>query len=313
MPIPHQEMRRIIKRRIQGLNHAERIRVLQEALEQLPGYYQGPYGELRKWVRGLIAESETRRASTHHDSFFVSRQGDAQVVLAGAPNAGKSSLLNTLTGRHATVGDYAFTTLTPLAGMVAVNGASIQLVDLPGLIAAAHEGRGGGRAVLAAVKMADAVLLVAALTHEGVADAETARAELAAADIMLPLGLVATKRDLPGAEAALLRLTAAYPGDTPVVSSVAAGEGLEEVRQLIWRVSGLLRVYLKPPGRRAAVEPTILRPGATVATLVNHVNRAWLPLLRRALVTGPSAAFSRQTVGPDHRLADGDVVELQLS
>ena len=85
MPIPHQEMRRIIKRRIRGLEPRDRARVLRAALAELPGYYSGPYGELRRWIEAEIAEATTRRGAQHHDAYFIARQGVAQVALVGPP------------------------------------------------------------------------------------------------------------------------------------------------------------------------------------------------------------------------------------
>lgn len=134
MPIPHQEMRRIVKRRITGLEGAERVRVLKACLAELPGYYQGPHGELRKWIQSLIDQAQVRRSVRHQEAYFIPREGVAQVVLVSPPNAGKSSLLKALTGRAVAVGDYPFTTLRPAAGMVKLQGAPVQLVDLPGLL-----------------------------------------------------------------------------------------------------------------------------------------------------------------------------------
>jgi small GTP-binding protein len=311
MPIPHHEMRRIIKRRIQGLTPAERIPILESLLEELPGYYQGPYGELRKWVHALIAEAETRRRVTHHAGFAVARDGDAQVVLAGVPNAGKSSLLRALTGRPVAVGDYAFTTLRPAAGMVAVNGAAVQLVDLPGLLAGAHDGRGQGRAVLGAMRAADAIVLVVALTTEGVEDAHTVRAELQSAGLSQPLGLVATKGDLPEAEPVWRALRADAGIPLTAACSVHDGTGLNAVRTLLWTLTGLLRVYVKRPGRRSSGDLLVVKTGTTVAALAARVAPGGRPAAwRQARVTGPSATFARQPVGPEHLVQDGDVVEL---
>jgi small GTP-binding protein len=313
MPIPHQEMRRIIRRRITGLEGTERIRVLNECLALFPGYYQGPYGELRVWVQELIEESRLRKAVRHQDQFFVPKEGAAQVVLVGPPNAGKSSLLRTLTGRPVAVGDYPFTTLRPVAGMVKFGGAVVQLVDLPGLLDGAVDGKGGGRALLGCIRMADAALFVAPLTPEGAADFSQVFAEVTAeAGIDVPFGLVGNKADLPGADAVWASVRAALPEAPAARCSAAAGEGLDAVREVIWQLCGLKRVYCKPKGKPVSPEPVVLAPEATVADFVLALNRAWAGRVQQARVTGASARFAGQVVGLQHILADNDVVELTI-
>jgi len=102
-------MRRIVKRRIEGTEGTERIRILRGLLNEFPGYTNGPYGELRKWVQGLIDESAVRRSVKHQEEFHVPKEGCAQVVLVGAPNSGKSTLLRELTHRPVAVGNYRVT------------------------------------------------------------------------------------------------------------------------------------------------------------------------------------------------------------
>jgi small GTP-binding protein len=313
MPIPHQEMRRIIKRRITGLEGTARINVLKACLDEFPGYYQGPYGELRKWVLGLIAEAQVRKAVKHQDPFFIAKEGAAQVVLVGPPNAGKSSLLKALTGRQVAVGDYPFTTLRPVAGMVSVGGAVVQLVDLPGLIDGAVDGKGGGRQLLGAVRMADAVLFVAPLTEAGIQEFWQVHHEvMEEAGIGLPWALVGTKLDLAGAHDRWDRLVADLGDVRRACCSTAAGAGLAEVRQLIWDLCGLMRVFCKPRGKQVSPNAVVLPPAASVRELVESLNRAWVARFQKARVTGPSARFPGQPVGLDHTLADGDVVELIL-
>lgn len=313
MPIPHQEMKRIIKRRIIGLEGTERIKVLKELLAEFPGYYSGPYGDLRKWVQELIDEAQRRKGVKHQDQFFVPKEGAAQVVLVGPPNAGKSSLLKALTGRQVAVGDYPFTTLRPVAGMVKVGGAVVQLVDLPGLLDGAVDGKGGGKALLGCIRQADAALFVAPLTPEGVQEFRAVLAEVTAeAGIDVPFGLVGTKADLPDAELWWAELAASLPDVPAVRCSVTAGEGLAEVRGLVWSLCGLKRVYCRPRGKSVEPEPVVMGPAGTVEEFVTTLNRAWMGHVAGARVTGPSVRFGGQSVGMGHVLADGDVVELVL-
>lgn len=70
---------------------------------------------------------------------------------AGFPSVGKSSLLTELTGTNSEAAAYEFTTLTCIPGVIHYNDAKIQLLDLPGIIEGAAEGKGRGRQVGACV------------------------------------------------------------------------------------------------------------------------------------------------------------------
>lgn len=81
------------------------------------------------------------------DGFDVTKSGDARIGLIGFPSVGKSTLLTKLTGTFSEVAAYEFTTLTCVPGVINYSGAKIQLLDLPGIIEGAKDGKGRGRQV----------------------------------------------------------------------------------------------------------------------------------------------------------------------
>lgn len=92
--------------------------------------------------------------------FDVAKSGDGRVALIGFPSVGKSSLLNAVTDTNSECAAYEFTTLTCIPGNVYVNGTKIQMLDLPGIIEGAAQGKGRGREVIAVARSADLVMMV---------------------------------------------------------------------------------------------------------------------------------------------------------
>jgi small GTP-binding protein len=92
--------------------------------------------------------------------FDVARTGVASVGFIGFPSVGKSTLMSRLTGQHSEVAAYEFTTLTTVPGQVMYNGAKIQMLDLPGIIEGAKDGKGRGRQVIAVAKTCHLIFIV---------------------------------------------------------------------------------------------------------------------------------------------------------
>ncbi len=262
-------------------------------------------------------------------------EGAAQVALLGPPNAGKSSLHVKLTGSRADVGPYPFTTHEPMPGMLPYQDVYFQLVDLPPISEDYMEGW-----FVNALQPADAALLVADISAPECIDqleavlarldekrisliegwpglnGDTSPApddELAPFRIWLPTLLVVNKIDLaPGPEeVAVLQelLDANYPA---VATSTVSGQGLEDVGEFLFRGLEIVRVYTKTPGRPPEMDrPFTVRRGATVMDVARLVHKDIAGSLKYARAWG-SGVFDGQQIGPEHCLADADVIELHM-
>jgi len=124
-------------------------------------------GKLKAKIARLREEVEIRKsAGVKGKGFAIKKSGDATIALIGFPSVGKSTLLNQLTRAKSEIGDYEFTTLDAIPGMMKYKGANIQILDLPGLIIGASEGKGRGREILSAIRNVDLILFMIDAQHE---------------------------------------------------------------------------------------------------------------------------------------------------
>ena len=92
--------------------------------------------------------------------FDVAKTGSARIGFIGFPSVGKSTLMSKLTGTHSEVGAYEFTTLTTVPGIIQYKGARIQILDLPGIVEGAKDGRGRGKQVIAVARTCSLIFIV---------------------------------------------------------------------------------------------------------------------------------------------------------
>jgi small GTP-binding protein len=303
MPMPHRTQMQVIKRRLVGKDGSERIRELRAILAELPGYRNGPYADIRKWVEAQLEHTRVQKKVVHRDSIAVRREGAAQIALVGPPNAGKSSLLQVLSDVQIKTGDYAFTTTRPVPAITRIGGVLVQLVEIPGLVEGAHDGRGGGRPLLGVLRAADAILFCHDASADP-ADLRIAMDEVESAGIHAPAALATTKID-DASDAAVDRLRAEFPALEVIGVSVLDDETLDRLRDVLWRLTGLVRIYLRDDS-----DPVALRPPVTVLDVADSIHHELAARCLGARVWGPSGRFPGQRVGRDHVLADGDSVEI---
>ncbi|EER32334.1 GTP-binding protein 128up [Candida tropicalis MYA-3404] len=116
--------------------------------------------KLAKLRRELLSEGSGSGGGGAGVGFDVARTGVATVGFVGFPSVGKSTLLSKLTGTHSEAAAYEFTTLTTVPGTIKYKGAKIQMLDLPGIIEGAKDGKGRGRQVIAVARSVNLLFLV---------------------------------------------------------------------------------------------------------------------------------------------------------
>ena len=163
----------------------------------------------------------------------------ADVGLVGFPNAGKSTLLSSISAAKPKIANYAFTTLTPQLGMVAVrNNKSFCMADLPGIIEGAAEGKGLGHRFLRHIERnAVLLLLIPADSDDPKKEYDILYNELKAYNpemLQKEMVIAISKNDMLDDE---LRqhISSQLPANVPhlYISSVT-NTGLQQLRDLLW-------------------------------------------------------------------------------
>jgi small GTP-binding protein len=276
-------------------------------------------GRLRAKLAVLRLEREKRALAKGGGGggYAVRKSGHATVGLVGYPSVGKSTLLNTITGTESEVGAYDFTTLSIIPGMLRYGGASIQILDMPGLVPGAARGRGRGREVLSVVRSLDLILFLIDKEHP---DFQGLVTELENSGIRInsrPPRIVITPADRGGLTvSSTVKLTHLADG---IATQIAREFGLHNgsivlredatAEQLIDVLAGnrvylpaILAVNKSDLMTRAEMDQIRLRLKPYVPVFVSARSRQGMPELVDAL--GKALAFIRVYLKPPGREAD---------
>ncbi len=291
---------------------ADKIAALEEMLAIMPKHKGTDHlkADLRRKIARL-SQSAERKAATQRASMLIDKEGAAQVVVVGLPNAGKSSLVSAVTGASPTVADYPYTTQSAIPGMMGFQNINIQLIDVPPITEQSFDWW-----LPHMIRRADAILIAVDLSGDPRAD--VAGVLKALDDKKIPLEgakvlAVGTKLDMPGAGEGFEALKDKYGDGFPLAAvSAQVGDGLDDFRRAVYDVLGVIRVYTKAPGKKPEMDdPIILRRGSTLADAAEDVHKDFAVRLRYARIWG-SGKHDGIMVKRDHVLQDGDIIELHL-
>uniref|UniRef100_A0A7C4QSG4 TGS domain-containing protein n=1 Tax=Schlesneria paludicola TaxID=360056 RepID=A0A7C4QSG4_9PLAN len=307
----------------------ERLACLEQMLQLIPKH-KGTE-KLQADLKTRLKETRQELQAEQHASKAVGkvyrfpRQGAAQAVIVGAPNAGKSRLLKELTKAEPEVAPYPFTTREPMPGMMAWEDVAVQLIDTPPITSSHFEPY-----LLNLVRSTDLVLLA----FDGSSDdapeqtveviQQFARRHTFLSDhtgfdpddfsqLHVKTLLVVTRGSDPdaAARADFLRelLPIPFPGTTVECDDAPSREAL---REQIFRSADVIRIYTKTPGKPADFSaPFCIPRGGTVEDLAAKIHRDLAEKVKSAKLWAHGSSDAR-IVGRDHVLSDRDLVELHV-
>jgi ribosome-interacting GTPase 1 len=304
----------------------EKLAALDEMMAIIPKHKGTEHmrADIKRRISKLKQVDEKKGGGKRGQEYNVEKEGGGQIALVGPPNSGKSKLLSRITKAQPEIGDYPFTTQKPLPGMMPYEDIKFQIVDMPPITEEFTEpwmaaiARNGDAALLV-IDISDADALDHIETTLGVL--ERFRVRLYGWERPAPrddLGLmvtrktilVANKMDRPESAENLEVVTEFFGDRFPIIAASAeSGEGLEQLKQDVFSMLDVVRVYTKIPGKPADMDaPYVVPRGTTVIELAMLVHKDIAQNLRFARIWGHSK-FEGQMVSRDHLLEDRDVIE----
>lgn len=304
----------------------EELECLQLMLREIPKHKGTDrlQADLKSKIAKVKADSQKQSQSSGKATAKIPKQGAGRVLLIGAPNCGKSSLLAALTRAQPEIGNYPFTTQSPMPGMMLFEDCPFQLIDLPPVTEDFMD-----PATIGLVRGADMIFLVIDLASDNlIEDTQAVLARFDGGKTRLGRETMLDEEDIgvsytstltvfnksDDADATerlnLLSEFIELPFDHLHVSATE-GSGLSELRREVFERLNIVRVYTKHPKEK---DPDMSKPfpihkGETLVDVAEQVHRDMAASLKSARIWGTSV-HPGTTVKPDYQPIDGDVAEL---
>jgi ribosome-interacting GTPase 1 len=313
------------KRYREAKTPAEGIAALEEMLAIMPKHKGTDKlkADLRRRISKLKSkQQEKKKVGKRDSSYRIEREGVGQVVLMGAPNVGKSSLVAALTNADPFVADFPHSTYKPTPGMMYFKDIQIQLIDTPPISREYME-----PLFFDMARRSDMILVVVDVHTDPFQQLEETVTVLRERRIVprrlehlheesagwtfLPFLVVANKNDDQSSEENFEIFKSLLEDDWPLIPvSAKTGRNFDVMKQSIFHTLEIIRVYTKVPGKEPDLTaPFVLRRGSTLEELALKIHKDFSAKLKYARVWG-TQVYDGQMVHKDHVLQDGDIVEL---
>ena len=256
--------------------------------------------QLRTRLKKFQGEIErTKKLSKSRGGKAGIKKSEMQAVIVGFTNSGKSSLLSLLTKAHPRISETNLTTMHSILGMMPYNGTQIQMIEIPAIDSEFYD-RG-------TVYTADSILILIQNLEE-LKKIEPLLQTQGKKIIALNKSDLLSELEKRKLEATL---KSKYKNYEFVFISCITHEGIEELKEKVFKSFNKIRVFTKEPGKQKSPNPIILEPETTIKEVAEKILKGFSEKVKETKIWGPSSKFSGQKVGLQHKLKDLDIVEFK--
>lgn len=306
------------KRYRSAKTNEEKMSCLMEMLATIPKHKgtEKLQADIKSRIAKLKRTSSKKSGARKTIWYHIEQQGAGQVVVFGAPNAGKSALVKALTNAPTEVAVYPFTTLKPIAGMLEFEDIQIQLIDTPPVTEDSepwvyHIIRSGDLAIWIIDLADDAVLETIEKIQNLLLQARISNRPTSEMQYKKTI-VVGSKYDEPEAETGLTLVKEILKDFDIFPISAEKFTNLEQLKQKIFQSLEIIRVYTKKPGQPAEMkDPVILKVGSTVLESAYYLHKDFAKSLKYARLWDTNH-YKGQMVERNHVLKDRDIIEFHI-